>query len=148
MTEILKHGLQVPICGLQVPICGSAPQMSSPRSEQKTRAATIFAYTHTHTTIQRCGCSSRRASSRAASKSSAFVFDSIADDWDSTENSPAAHPLSLLVFFLKIKQSQIPFFLQLNLGCVLEQWRECRGAGACYAVCRSEVCVCVEIFCC
>jgi hypothetical protein len=42
ITEILKHGLQVPICG-------SAPQMSSPRSEQTTRAATIFAYTHTHT---------------------------------------------------------------------------------------------------
>ncbi len=107
ITEILKHGLQVPICGLQVPICGSVPQMSSPRSEQTTRAATIFAYIHTHKTIARCGCSSRRASSRAAFQSSAFVFDSIAGDWDSTENSPAAQHLSLLV--LKKKKNNPKF---------------------------------------
>ncbi len=104
--------------------------------------------THTHKTIARFGCSSRRASSRAASKSSALVFDSIADDLDSTENSPATQNLSLLVFYKSNNKSQIPFFLQLKLGCVLEQWGECRGAGACYAVCTRELCACVEIFCC
>ncbi len=104
ITEILKHGLQVPICGLQVPICGSAPRMSAPRSEQTTRAATIFVYTHK--TIARCGCSSRRASSRAASKSSAFVFESIADYWDSTKIHQ--RPSIYLFCFLKNLKQTIP----------------------------------------
>jgi hypothetical protein len=61
---------------------------------------------HTHKTIARCGCSSRRASSRAASKSSAFVFDSIADYWDSTKIHQ--RPSIYLFCFLKNLKQTIP----------------------------------------
>lgn len=109
ITEILKHGLQVPICGLQVPICGSAPRMSAPRLEQTTRAATIFVYTHTQDDR------SLRVQQPACKLASCFQIFRLRLRLDCrllgfNENSPAAQHLSLL-FFKKFKTNNPKFLL-------------------------------------